>query len=243
VYPPYYSYPLYYSPIPYYPAYPAFSTPDDPDYYAANVPYPYPDPAGAYPQPVQNNVQVYTAPAEQLPPLSRQPAPTLEHLSPPLPLDDGSLHFEVSPPEAKLFLNDRFLGEAHELKQIAEITAPAGRHLLEIRIDTERTFTEVVVSPHKVTPVRWALASPPVPPDAMMAEGGRLRVQVAPPGASVYIDGVFSTVADLAHPPSLSVSPGHHRVQVLMPGYKVYSTDVIVPESGEAVVEVQLARE
>lgn len=68
-------------------------------------------------------------------------------------------------------------------------------------------------------------------------------MQVAPPGASIYVDGVFSTVADLAHPPSFSVSPGHHRVQVLMPGYKVYSTDVIVPESGEAVVEVQLARE
>jgi len=243
VYPPYYSYPSYYSPIPYYPSYPAFSTPYDPGYSAVNVPYSYPDPVGAYPQPVESNVQVYTAPPEPPPAPPRQPAPTLEHLSPPLPLDDGSLHFEVSPPEAKLFLNDRFLGEARELKQIAEITAPAGRHLLEIRLDTERTFTEVVVSPRKVTPVRWALAPSPVPLDATMAEGGRLRVQVAPPGASIYIDGVFSTVADLAHPPSLSVSPGHHRVQVLMPGYKVYSTDVIVPESGEAVVEVQLARE
>ena len=101
----------------------------------------------------------------------------------------------------------------------------------------------MVVSPRKVTPVRWALTPSPVPPDAMMAEGGQLRVQVAPLGAAIYVDGAFSAVAELAHPPSLSVSPGHHRVQVLMPGYKVYSTDVIVPESGEAVVEVQLARE
>src|SRR3989304_9127790 len=105
-------------------------------------------------------------------------------------------------------------------------------------MDTARHFTEVTVSPRKVTPVRWPLAPSPVPPDAMMADGGRLRVRVAPPGASIYIDGVFSTVADLAHPPSLSVSPGHHRVQVLMPGYKAHSTDVIVEESGEAVVEV-----
>ena len=179
----------------------------------------------------------------QSPPPSRQPAPRPEPPSPLLPLDDGSLHFEVSPPEAKLFLDNRFLGEARELKQIAEITAPAGRHLLEIRIDTERTFTEVVVSPRKVTPVRWALAPSPVPVDATMAEGGRLRVQVAPPGASIYIDGVFSTVADLADPLSLSLPPGHHRVQVVMPGYKAYSSDVTVPESGEAVVDVQLVRE
>jgi hypothetical protein len=153
------------------------------------------------------------------------------------------LHFEVSPPEAKVFLDDRYLGEAHELRNIAEITASAGRHLLEIRMDTERTFTEVVIFPRKVTPVRWALAPSPVPPDAMMAEGGRLRVQVAPLGAAIYVDGVFSTVADLADPPSLSLSRGHHRVQVVLPGYKAYSTDVTVPESGEVVVGVQLARE
>jgi hypothetical protein len=153
------------------------------------------------------------------------------------------LRFEVSPPEAKVFLDNRYLGEAHELRNIAEITASAGRHLLEIRLDAETTFTEVVVSPRKVTPVRWTLVPPPVPPDAMMAEDGRLRVQVAPPGAAIYVDGVFSTVADLAQPPSLSLSPGHHRVQVVLPGYKAYSTDVIVQASGEAIVNVRLARE
>jgi hypothetical protein len=153
------------------------------------------------------------------------------------------LRFEVRPPEAKVFLDNRYLGEAHELRNIAEITASAGRHLLEIRIDTERTFTEVMVSPRKVTPVRWTLAPSPVAPAAMMAESGRLRVQVAPPGAAIYVDGVFSTVADLADPPSLRLSRGHHRVQVVLPGFKAYSTDVTVPESGEAVVDVQLARE
>jgi hypothetical protein len=153
------------------------------------------------------------------------------------------LRFEVRPPEAKVFLDNRYLGEAHELRNIAEITASAGRHLLEIRIDTERTFTEVMVSPRKVTPVRWTLAPAPVAPAAMMAESGRLRVQVAPPGAAIYVDGVFSTVADLADPPSLRLSRGHHRVQVVLPGFKAYSTDVTVPESGEAVVDVQLARE
>lgn len=243
VYPPSYSYPPYYSPIPYYPSYPAFSTPYDPGYSAVNVPYPYNDSAEAYPQTTRGDVQVYTASPEPPPAPPHQPAPTLEHSSPPLPLDDGSLHFEVSPPEAKVLLDNRYLGEAHELRNIAEITASAGRHLLEIRADTERTFTEVVVSPRKVTSIRWALTPSPVAPGALRPEGGRLRVQVAPLGAAIYVDGAFSAVAELAHPPSLSVSPGRHQVQVVLPGYKAYSTDVIVPESGEAVVEVQLARE
>ena len=101
----------------------------------------------------------------------------------------------------------------------------------------------MVVSPRKVTPVRWALTPSPVAPGALGPEGGRLRVQVAPLGAAIYVDGAFSAVAELAHPPSLSLSPGRHQVQVVLPGYKAYSTDVIVSESGEAVVEVQLARE
>jgi hypothetical protein len=188
-------------------------------------------------------VQVYTAPPEPPPAPSRQPAPTPEHPSPLLPHDDGSLHFEVSPPEAKVFLDNRYLGEARELKNIAEIPASAGRHLLEIRIDTERTFTEVVVSPRKVTPVRWTLPPSPMAPAAFTSEGGRLRAQIAPPGAAIYVDGVFSAVADLTDALSLSVPPGYHRVQVVMPGYKAYSSDVTVPESGEVVVDVQLVRE
>jgi hypothetical protein len=80
-------------------------------------------------------------------------------------------------------------------------------------------------------------------PAALISESGRLRAQVAPLGAAIYIDGVFSTVADLADPPSLRLSRGHHRVQVVLPGFKAYSTDVIVEASGEAVVDVQLARE
>ena len=167
-YPPHY----YYSPIPYYPTYPAYSIPYDSAYSGVNVAYPYPDPVVAYPQSDQGNVQIYTAPPEP-PVLPRQPAPTLDQSSPPLPLDDGSLHFEVSPDEAKVFLDNRYLGEAHELRNIAEIIASAGRHLLEIRTDTERTFTEVVVSPHKVTPVRWLLAPSPVTPAGLSREDGR----------------------------------------------------------------------
>jgi hypothetical protein len=82
-----------------------------------------------------------------------------------------------------------------------------------------------------------------VTPASLGQESGRLRVQVASPGAAIYVDGVFSAVADPAHPLALSVSPGHHRVQVVLPGHKAHSSDVIVPEGAEAVVEVQLARE
>ncbi len=102
---------------------------------------------------------------------------------------------------------------------------------------------EVMVSPRKVTPVRLALASPMVASKPPRPEHGQLHLQVAPPGAAIYLDGIFSTVADPAHPPSLNLPPGAHQIQVVMPGYTEYSDTVTVPEGGEAVVLVVLSRE
>ena len=240
VYPPYF----YYSPYPYYPPPAAYPMPYDPGYYGVGYQQPYADPFGGYSQATPNDVLVYTAPPMPPPTQMPQPAaPTPENLSPPLPLDDGSLHFEVSPAEAKIFIDDRYLGKAHELANVAEITASAGRHLLEFRLGTERTFTEVVVSPRRITPVRLTLDAPTGAPAALNSEGGRLRVQVAPPGAAIYLDGAFARAAESAQSLSLRLSPGRHRVQIVMPGYKGYAADVTVPDGGEAAVAVQLPRE
>ena len=234
----------YYPPYPYYPPPPAYPIRYDPGYYGVDYQYPYADPFGTYPQSTPNDVLVYTAPPMPPPTQKPQPAaPTPDHLSPPLPLDDGSLHFEVSPAEAKIFIDDRYLGNARELANVAEITASAGQHLLEFRQGTERTFTEVIVSPHRITRVRLALDVPTEASAPLNSEGGRLRLQVAPPGAAIYLDGAFVRAAESAQPLSLRLPPGRHRVQIVMPGYKGYAADVTVPDGGEAVVAVQLARE
>ncbi len=237
-YPSYPYYPIY----PYYPPYPTYPMPYDPGYSGAN--YPYPAPVEAYTQTAPDVVQVYTAPPEPTPISPRQlMAPTPQSPPPSEPRDDGSLHFEVNPPEAKIFLDDRYIGEARELANIAEITASAGRHLLEIRVGAERTFTEVVVAPHKVTPVRWSPTAPVADPVAVEPESGRLRLEVAPPGTAIYLDGSFATIAESSQPVSLRLPPGRHRVQMVMPGFKGHTADVTVPQGGEAVVAVQLARE
>ena len=243
---PYFPYPYSYNyqPYPYNPPYPAYPIAYDAAYPGVSAPYPYPDPVGAYPQPSQGSVQVYTAPPELAPVALREPVSQTQENPPPLPpLDDGSLRFEVDPAEAKVFIDGRYLGEAHELRNIAEIPASAGRHLLEIRVGTESSFTAVTVSPGKVTPVRVTLSSAEAAPEPFATANGRLRLQVTPPGAAVYLDGVFSNVAGSPQPASLILSPGLHRVQVVMPGFKEYSASVLVPRGGEAIVSVQLSEE
>ncbi len=225
LYPSYFPYPLY-------PYNPAYSGPF-PYQSGYDSPYVYADPAAAYPS-ATDAVQVYTAPAEPAAPPPRQPAvPDV----PPPPADDGSVRFEVSPPEATIMLDDWYLGEAHELAN-REVPASAGRHLLAVRVGVEGTFTQVAVSPHKVTTVRVTLEAPAVPHPRI----GRLRLQVNPPGAAIYLDGAFAAVAESAQP-VFSLPPGQHRVQLVMPGYKGFGANVTVPEEGEAVVSAQLARE
>lgn len=220
-----------FSPYAYYPYYPMYppSPPYDPGYSAASL-YPQPGYSAAPP----DDLQVYTAPPE--PPVATHSGP--QSLPPPAPADDGSLRFEVSPPAAEIMLDERYLGKADELMH-SEVPASAGQHLLAIRVGVEGTFTQVAVSPHKVTTVRVTLAAPAVPHPRI----GRLRLQVDPPGAAIYLDGAFAAVAKSTKPTVLPLPPGQHRVQLVMPGHKGYGADVTVPEEGEAVVSAQLARE
>ncbi len=244
---PFYSPYSYYPPYPYYPSYssyPAYPETYDPGYAAAPYGDPYPDPGWSYTQRPADTVQVYTAPLEPAPiPQPQPPTGTPDRPVPREPLEDGSLRFEVSPEETRVFLDERYLGEARDLADTQEMAISAGQHLLEFRLGRERTFMQAVVSPRKVTTIRLALDLPTTSPAALRAETGLLRLQVAPIGSAIYLDGALAVVARGSDPVSLPLAPGQHSVQIVMPGHREYGTVVTVPERGEAVLAVRLTRE
>lgn len=72
--------------------------------------------------------------------------------------------------------------------------------------------------------------------------GGRLRLEVEPEDASIYLDGKFvgtaSEMADLRS--GLSVSPGKHKLAIVRPGHKAEELDFEV-EAGKVVdLEIEL---
>jgi hypothetical protein len=228
----------YYPPYAYHPPYPPYAMPYGPGYYpGADYPVVYSQPAETYADPASDAVQVYTAPPEPV------PAPPPDRLSPPEPPGDGAVRFDVSPQKAKIFIDSRYVGEARELASQPEIPLAAGRHLLEIRVGVEGTFTELVVAPDRVTVVRLAVdtrepaGAPPSPDD------GLLRVTVTPIGAAIYLNGIFTAVAEGPRPVSLQLAPGRHRIQIVMPGYKSYGASITVPDQGETVLAVRLTPE
>jgi hypothetical protein len=51
-----------------------------------------------------------------------------------------------------------------------------------------------------------------------------LRLSVAPPDASVYVDGTFRGTAREAA--SLALPPGHHKIEIVRPGYRTVEREV-----------------
>ena len=75
----------------------------------------------------------------------------------------------------------------------------------------------------------------PVPRDA-----GRLRVDVRPPDASIYVDAVFrGTARDLDGMP---LPPGRHHSEIVRPGYRTLEQDVEVRSGEPTDVRADLER-
>ena len=82
-----------------------------------------------------------------------------------------------------------------------------------------------------------ASASPSVRPS-------RIRIQVGPPDAAVYLDDRFlGTADDLSQQlQGLKVSPGHHVVTISRPGYRDRAVEVNVEPGHTETVDLELER-
>ncbi len=74
-------------------------------------------------------------------------------------------------------------------------------------------------------------------------EQARLRLEVVPSDASVYLDGHFvGTAEDLAHlRRGLLIEPGKHTVAVVRPGHESVEKDIEVKEGEDFALELKLA--
>lgn len=71
--------------------------------------------------------------------------------------------------------------------------------------------------------------------------GARVRLDIEPSDASVYIDGRFvGTGLDLERGPSLRLDPGEHRIAVVRPGHKAEEKEFTVAAGEELELEIEL---
>jgi hypothetical protein len=71
-------------------------------------------------------------------------------------------------------------------------------------------------------------------------DSGRVRLDVRPPDASVYVDGQFQGPAgDVGE---LILPPGPHRVEVVRPGFRTEERDVQVEPRSARTLTIELSR-
>src|SRR5262249_34423182 len=70
------------------------------------------------------------------------------------------------------------------------------------------------------------------------AEPGRLRLDVRPSDASVYVDGNFVGLA--SHTSVIALPPGPHRVEVVRPGFRTEERDVEVAPGASRELSIEL---
>jgi PEGA domain len=173
--------------------------------------------------------------------------------------DTGSLRILVDPEKTKVYVDGYYAGLVDDFDGMFQrLHIAPGRHAIALKLEGYRTQVFRVYVPvghtlklrHEM--VRGAgedtedlLGQPDVMarPDGdtrMEDDPGRLRLDVRPLDASIYLDGVFrGTSRDVE---ALRVPPGRHRLEIVRPGYRTEERDVEVRPGETTELRADLER-
>jgi len=126
-----------------------------------------------------------------------------------------------------VWVDRQYVGYLKELKGSKKILLLPGEHLISVREDGYKEFTQQVqVEPGQTEVVRVLLqkaVTPPVP--AVLSE---VKLAVNPSRAAVFVDGLY-----IGHVKEfegmgrgLLVPPGAHQISIALPGYADFETNI-----------------
>ena len=126
-----------------------------------------------------------------------------------------------------VWVDGGYVGYLKELKGSKRVLLLPGEHVITVRQDGYQDFTERVnVQPGQKQVVRVAMAKAPT--GVMPAVKSTVKLEVNPPRAAVFVDGLFvGHVAEFEGVGrGMLVAPGPHKIRVSLPGYQTFETDV-----------------
>jgi len=126
-----------------------------------------------------------------------------------------------------VWVDREYVGYLNELKGSKKILLLPGEHVISVREDGYKEFTQQVqVEPGETEVVRVALqkaATPPIP--AVLSE---VKLSVNPSRAAVFVDGLYiGHVSEFeGMGKGLLVAPGDHQISIALPGYADFETSI-----------------
>ncbi len=131
-----------------------------------------------------------------------------------------------------------FISEGQTLKYRADLERGEGSPTVEDLTGGETYAEPVQTSERRVeAPSQQSLESPRAGSEdarapTLPADAGRLRVDVRPEDATVYVDGHFVGTSQILRREPFPLPPGPHLIEVVRPDYKTYQATANV-KSGE----------
>jgi hypothetical protein len=126
-----------------------------------------------------------------------------------------------------VWVDRQYVGYLKELKGSKKILLLPGEHVISVREDGYREFTQQVqVEPGQTEVVRVLLqkaVTPPIP--AVLSE---VKLAVNPSRAAVFVDGLYiGHVREFeGMGRGLLVAPGDHQISIALPGYQDFETNI-----------------
>jgi hypothetical protein len=142
----------------------------------------------------------------------------------------GEIQFEGKSKVEKtsgVWVDGGYVGYLKELKGSKKVMLLPGEHVITVRQDGYQDFTERVnVQPGQKQLVRVVMEKAPT--GMMPAVKSTVKLEVSPPRAAVFVDGLFvGHVAEFEGVGrGMLVAPGPHKIRVALPGYQTFETEV-----------------
>src|SRR5713226_3314281 len=137
---------------------------------------------------------------------------------------EGKSHVEKT---SGVWVDGQYVGYLKELKGSKKVLLMPGEHVITVRQNGYRDFSErLVVQPGETQVVQVAMAKAPmgILPDVTST----VKISVNPSRAAVFLDGSFvGHVAEFQGVGrGLVIAPGAHKIKIALPGYKTFETDI-----------------
>jgi len=158
----------------------------------------------------------------------------------------GEIQFEGKSKVEKtsgVWVDGAYVGYLKELKGSKKVLLLPGEHVITVRQDGYRDFTQrVVVQPGEKQVILVAMEKAPT--GEMPKVTATVKISVNPSRAAVFLDGLFvGHVGEFEGAGrGMLVAPGTHKISIALPGYQTFETEISALPNQKVEVKTDLIK-
>jgi hypothetical protein len=175
------------------------------------------------------------------------------HMPPPTAPNWGYIDTDVEPEEAKIYLDDKYIGIADDYDGYpAYLRVPLGSHKIEFRLEGYEPLSQTLnINPGQFITINFKMMKAteekkPLPkPEESLKEKGVVTLGLDPVLAEILVDGaVIGTGEDLQKKEGkLELPIGKRRLEFRKSGYKTQSIEVEIKAGSAFSLGIKLEKE